>query len=55
MCARCTLDLRAMRLSEVAALRDDPPVCDRVWRAIDAELLERLQGQDLDEADDEQV
>jgi hypothetical protein len=55
MCEHCVLDLRALRLTEVEALRSDATICDVLLRAIDRELADRLAGQDLDDPRDEQL
>jgi len=49
------LDLRAMRLVEVDTLRSDPTISAPLRKAVDAELLERLAAQDLDDPADEQL
>jgi hypothetical protein len=54
MCSLCALDLRALWLTEVAALRDDRSICAELQRRIDAELAERLEAQDLADPCDEE-
>jgi hypothetical protein len=56
MCPRClTLDLRATALKELAVLRDDRAICERLRRLIDAEIDERRNALDLDDSSDEKL
>ena len=53
MCRYCSLDLRALWLIEVEAIASDAASCARAIAAAEAELLERMQAQDLDDPRDE--
>lgn len=55
MCDRCRreFDVRAYRLVDLEAIRDEPSICDRLRRAIDAEIEERMSALDIDDPGDE--
>jgi hypothetical protein len=57
MCAHCARysDLCALSLTEVVAARSLPHACQRFVEAVDREVAERQQAQDLDDASDEKL